>query len=198
MSERTVLYASVCSVRDCWALTLIFAFHTATVTKLLLPVRLNHRPVRKTRTFSFYPPTSPCFGTGDEADVFCQWLTRRPPEGSRRDLIGLILYREALRASAHSLCRLPTYLIIYFQLLAYTRTNTDSKKVARTESLLLFQFSQVRHIGTPLAPSNNVFSNQPTARDDDGDNDIHKTKTTSSMQRQHSDDDGHAPASSEH
>ena len=57
---------------------------------VLPSVCLNPRPVRRTRTFDFYPPPTPgkfCFGIGDEAHVF--WPSsahsgRSPP--TRRDL----------------------------------------------------------------------------------------------------------------
>ena len=75
------------------------------------------------------------FGIAGEAHVF--WPSSAhsgvsPP--ARRDLGHLdpsSIDREAIPASAHSLCMLPTYLSFSCSLTPCTRTNTASKEVAR-------------------------------------------------------------------
>jgi hypothetical protein len=61
----------------------------------------------------------------------------RPPVATSPRTHGpLIPDREALCASAHSLCRLPIYLISIASYLLYTRTDMASKEVARKVRIL--------------------------------------------------------------
>jgi hypothetical protein len=92
------------------------------------PFYFTHPPHPKPHPVKF------CFGIGDEANVLISSLREgpRPPVATSPRTHGpLIPDRETLRASAHSLCRLPKYHISYYLLLVTYTTDTASKGVAR-------------------------------------------------------------------
>src|ERR1700761_6627252 len=92
------------------------------------PFYFTHPPHPKPHPVKF------CFGIGDEANVLISSLRKgpRPPVATSPRTHGpLIPDRETLRASAHSLCRLPKYHISYYLLLVTYTTDTASKGVAR-------------------------------------------------------------------
>ena len=118
-------------------------------------VYLNPRPVRRTRTFDFYPPTTPgnfCFGIGDEAHVFwpsSAYSGRSPP--ARRDLASDTWTPHP--RSRSTLCFRPFSMQaanrfrFYYLLLATTCTRTDtvSKEMARKVNILRLA-SAVQHL----------------------------------------------------
>src|ERR1700761_3724065 len=92
------------------------------------PFYFTHPPHPKPHPVKF------CFGIGDEANVLISSLCEgpRPPVATSPRTHGpLIPDRETLRASAHSLCRLPadSYFIIYSTTMH--KLDTASKGVAR-------------------------------------------------------------------
>ena len=85
-----------------------------------------------------HPPHSVIFASGSVMGPMSSSPHQLAPEGSHPPVATspqthgpLIPDRETLRASAHSLCRLPKYHISYYLLLVTYTTDTASKGVAR-------------------------------------------------------------------